>query len=366
MKIRTGTWRQRRVWELDNEALSLTVMEGGGHLARLALHDGPDMNPYWAPVWKSVEPWDYRRPKGADAEAPLLASISGHNVCFSFFGGASPAEQAAGLTSHGEAPLRRWKVTRRTVSAARLTFTCGCELPAAQMRLARTFSIRRGSSVIRVREDVTNLSRRDLPYTFCEHVTFGPPFLQKGVTVFDMSATKGHTYPTAFGPQQRLKTDTAFTWPMGPGVKGPVDLRTIGVEARRSGDFSAQLMDPRLDHAWFSALNPKAGLMVAYVWRRADFPWLGNWEENYSRRQAPWGGRTLTRGMEFSNTPFPMGLQQAVERGAFHGVQPCQWLPARGTRRYDYSIIARSVPLGSKGVADIRPRGEGFDIDLPA
>lgn len=364
MDISKAAWRKRRAWQLDNEALTLTILQGGGHIAGARLAEGPTTNPYWSPKWTTKEPWAHRRSTKDNVGTHLLGSITGHNICLGFFGDPSPDEAAAGLSTHGEAPVARWEDYGEKVSRDRLVFVCGCELPTAQMRLIRTFTTRRGSNVVHVREDVVNLAARDVPFTACQHVTFGAPFLEKGVTVFDMSATQGHTFPGAFSAHQRLKPDTTFTWPKGPGVKGVVNLRTIGREARKSSDFSAQRMDPGRADAWFSVVHPGMGLMVAYRWNRADYPWLGNWEENFERQTPPWSGRELTRGMEFTNTPFPVGLRKAVDRGTFQGEPTFRWLPAAGRVSTEYSIIVQRVPVGCTGVADIRAEGEGYAIDL--
>jgi hypothetical protein len=199
----------------------------------------------------------------------------------------------------------------------------------------------------------------------CEHVTFGPPFLAKGVTVFDMPATSGHTFPGEFSSRQRLKADAAFAWPKGPGAKGEaVDMRTIGRDTKRSSDFSTQLMDPKRKDAWFTAVNPQQGLLVAYVWDREDFPWIGNWEENFGRGIKPWSNKSLTRGMEFANTPFPEGLRNAVDRGRFHGLPTFRWLPALGRVKVAYDIVVQPVDPDCRGVDDVRRLDEGFEITL--
>ena len=365
MKITSGMSAGRRTWELDNGALQVTLMAGGGHIAGLHLHALPGLNPLWQPVWKTIDPWRYRAGDSRRYESKLLAAIAGHNLCLGAFGGPSPDEARAGLGGHGEAPVVRWRVLRRRVSRAGLQVPLGCVLPIAQMAVRRTVTMRRGSTVVQVREEVTSLARRDLPFTMCEHVTFGPPFIEKGCTVFDMPATQGHTFPGPFGKPQRLRTDTAFRWPQGPGARGgTVNLRTLDGNVRRSSDFSTQLINPTRAVAWFSALNPRRGLLVAYVWRREDFPWVGNWEENYARLAKPWDGRSLTRGMEFANTPFPVSLRAAVSMGRFQGLPTYRWLPARGRCSLRYSILVQQVPLGCRGVADIRPQGRGFALDL--
>lgn len=363
MQITTTRRFNRQGWELSNDQLRLFIMAGGGHLASLQLQTRPTLNPLWIPIWKSVEPGTYRKCHDAKRSGEkLLAGIAGHNLCLGAFGDPSPEEAAAGLGCHGEAPVVPWRLLKRTARAGLLVFQYGCVLPIAQMRLVRTLAMEEGSLIVRVRERLTNLARRDQPFTMCQHVTFGPPFLKPLETIFDISATKGHTFPVTFSPRQRLKLATPFTWPFGAGVKGKVNLRFLGPASY--GDFAALLMNPRQDQAWFSAVNPRIGLLVAYIWRRADFPWLGIWDENCIRKEAPWNGKSVARGMEFSNTPFPVGLRQAVDRGCMHGLPTFRWLPARGEINFDYALLAQPVPASCRGVASIKPKGRTFALDL--
>lgn len=352
----------RQGWELGNDKLALFIMAGGGHLAGLRLKGRQTVSPYWIPVWKTIEPGAYRPRDAKQYGTKLLACIAGHNLCLGAFGEPSPEEAKAGLGCHGEAPVVRWRVMQRKVTARRLVFQYGCALPIAQMRFVRTVTLEAGSSIVRIHEVVVNLARRDVPFTMCQHVTFGPPFVEPKVTIFDMPATKGHSYPDAFGYRQRLKPDTPFTWPFGPGLKKKVNLRFVG--SAPYGDFTANLMNPKQKHAWFSALNPRLGLMVAYVWRRADFPWLGIWEENRARKLPPWNRKTLALGMEFSNSPFPLGLRNAVDRGRLHGQPTYRWLAARGQVSYDYAMLACPVEASCKGVVAITPEGKTFGVDL--
>jgi hypothetical protein len=362
MRITAGLRGGRKIWELDNDALRLTVMAGGGHIAALRLRRGPAVNPFWVPVWQTMDPWRYRRNDAKRYGVKLLAAICGHNLCLSAFGSPSPEEERAGLGNHGEAPVVRWRQRRKSVGAGRLSFTYGCRLPIAQMDFERTIGLRAGSTRIHVREQVRNLARRDVPFTMCEHVTFGPPFLERGVTLFDLPAGRSHTFPAVFGAVQRLKPDSEFRWPQGPGPKGTVDMRTLAARQKNS-DFSAQLIDPRREQAWFSAVNPRQGLLIAYLWRRADFPWVGNWEENGARRAAPWAGTSLTRGMEFGNAPFPLGLRKAVEQGRLFGAPTYAWLPARSTVAMEFDILAQPVAPNCRGVKNIRLTGNRVEIE---
>ena len=367
MRIAGCKFGSRRAWELDNGKLRLVMLQGGGHIASVALNGQPSVNPLWRPVWRGLEPWEYKARHEKKYGLKLQATIAGHNLCLGWFGEPSDEEAAAGMGCHGEASIVRWRLLGKKASKRGVSMTCGCEMPVAQMGFRRTLTSRAGSNIIHIKEQVRNLSRRDVPFTMCQHVTVGPPFLEKGVTLFDMPATKAHTFPDVFGDRQRLKTGKAFKWPDGPGARGEtVDMRLMDKRYRVSGDFSTQLMDPARSDAWFSAVNPKQGLMLAYAWKRDDFPWVGNWEENYGRKESPWNGKSLTRGMEFANTPFPVGLRRAVDMGEFLGEKTYRWLPAKGKYEVEYDIILEPVPPNCKGVADIRRKAKapGFVVNL--
>jgi hypothetical protein len=365
VRIRNVKFNGRKAWELDNDALSLMMTVGGGHIASLSLRGRQNVNPLWVPPWPSIEPWNYPKRRKVAREQRLLASILGHNLCLGWFGGPSDDEFRQGLECHGEAPIARWQLLGKSVTRRSLSMTCECILPVAEMHFIRTLNTQKGSNVIDVKEQIRSFSLRDQPFTMAEHVTLGPPFLEKGVTLFDMPATRCHTLPQKSREKQRLKANTAFAWPKGPGVNGQkVDMRMIGREYKTSSDYTANLMDPRKEDAWFAAVNPKLGLMLAYVWRRVDFPWIGNWEENYARKQKPWAGKALTRGMELANTPFPTALRNAVSMGTFHGLPTYRWLPAKGEIELEYSIIYAAIPTDVLGVKNITRSRGGFGIDL--
>ncbi len=79
------------------------------------------------------------------------------------------------------------------------------------------------------------------------------------------------------------------------------------------------------DRAFFFAFSPRSSVLFGYVWNRADFPWLGIWEENHSRKQPPWNGETLTRGLEFGASPIPESRRKMIGRNNLFGVPAYRW-----------------------------------------
>jgi hypothetical protein len=170
-------------------------------------------------------------------------------------------------------------------------------------------------------------------------VTLGPPFLEKGVTQFRASATRSKVWEGDFGADDRLIAGMEFDWPRAPRRDGSVEDLRMFTGAASSCAFTTHLMDAARDHAFFAAFAPAARLVFGYVWKQADFPWLGIWEENCSRTQAPWNGRTLTRGMEFGVSPMPESRRQMVDRGKLFGVPAYRWLPAGARLEVEYCAV---------------------------
>lgn len=278
------TYRNRQAVQLENEHLRLSVLVEGGHLAEL-LHKPTGVNPLWIPPWPSIEPSAYSaatHPEyGGNAESQLLAGIMGHNLCLDIFGGPSAAEAAAGLTVHGEASVVAYEVT-----VVNGVLTQRAVFPQAQLRFARTISFA-GPTGIAITEEVENLSAHDRPIAWTQHVTLGAPFLALGLTQFRASATKSKVIEYDFaGEHGYMKIGAEFTWPHAPKPGGgTVDMRTY-VDLPVSAAFTTHLMDPTRPEAFFLAWSPQSKVLIGYVWKSSDFPWLGMWEENHRRHHA--------------------------------------------------------------------------------
>jgi hypothetical protein len=317
-------YRGRRAAVLENDVLRVTVLEEGGHIAEIS-DKATGINPLWTPPWTSVEPSAYdpavHTAYGDGVDAQLLAGIMGHNLCLDIFGGPSREEAMAGLPVHGEASLVRYDIRR--VGA---TLTCSAELPLADLEIERRLAI--VGSAVRIQETVFNPSGTDRPIGWTQHVTLGPPFLEKGATQFRASAARSKVFESTFGPADYLVSGAEFDWPMAPRTDGgSADLRAF-TGAAVSSAYTAHLMDPQRDWAYFVAFAPTSRLAFGYIWRRSDFPWMGIWEENASRPHPPWNGSAVTRGMEFGVSPFPESRREMIERGRLFGTPTFRWIPA--------------------------------------
>ena len=298
------TYRERRAVAIENDLMRVIAIVEGGHIAEI-LHKATNVNPLWTPPWRSIEPSTYTREKhpeyGTENEALLLAGIMGHNVCLDTFGGPSPEEAGAGIPVHGEGPVAQYEV-----EGGDDWIEMEAVLEKAQLRFARRISIAPDSMTVGFFEELENLSAVDRPIAWTQHVTIGPPFLERGKTRFGISATRSRVIDSSFNDGKGLQASgEEFMWPHCPMKDGSVsDLRAF-TEAAISGGFTSHLMDTEKESAHFMAWSPSSRILFGYVWSRADFPWLARWEENHLRTQPPWNGERP--GMRNGVWRFPGG-----------------------------------------------------------
>ena len=345
-------YRGRRAATIENASLRVTVLEEGGHIAEI-FDKGTGVNPLWTPPWPSIEPSDYGPAHadvyGSGSDARLLAGIMGHNVCLDIFGPPSDEEASTGLGAHGEGSVAPYVLTPGTAE-----LVARARLPIAGLEFVRHIVLR--DRVVFIRESVTNVTDAVRAIGWTQHVTLGPPFLECGATVFRASASQSKAFESTFGATDYLMPGAEFHWPMAPTRGGgTADLRVFA-DAKQSSAYTAHLMNANAT-AFFVAFSPRFGLALAYVWMSADFPWMGIWEENHSRLNTPWNGRTLARGMEFGVSPMPETRDAMVRRGTLFGVPAFRRIGGRESIAVEYCVVLEQTPVVPQSVA--WPRADG-------
>lgn len=340
-------YQGRRAKFLENNELRVAVLEDGGHIAEI-YDKAAGVNPLWTPPWQTFDGWT--RPRvdpavyGDGSDARLLAGIMGHNVCLDIFGPPSEAEAKTGLMAHGEAPVARYELT-----AADGILEARARLPIAGLDFERRVSLR--GRAVAIREKVVNVSGADRAIGWTQHVTLGPPFLECGSTQFRASATRSRTFEVPFGADDYLMAAADFDWPLAPGMDGrAADLRLFG-NMTRSSAYTAHLMGAGGPHAYFMAFAPAFQLAIGYIWKAVDYPWMGIWEENHSRMNPPWNGRTLARGMEFGVSPMPETREAMVRRGTLFGVPTFRRIASGESIAVEYYAVLQRATVAPDSIA---------------
>ena len=333
-------YRGRRAATIENANLRVTVLEEGGHIAEI-FDKATGVNPLWTPPWKTIEPSEYGPSHvdayGSGSDGRLLAGIMGHNLCLDIFGPPTDEEAKAGISAHGEGSVVPYELTVTgddLVARAQFALT-GLEFERQLLLRERTLTIR---------ETLVNRSGAERQIGWTQHVTLGPPFLERGVTQFRASATRSRVFESTFGSNDYLTPAAEFAWPMAPALDGSMrDLRVFA-DATQSSAYTTHLMNERAT-AFFVAFSPRFSLAFAYIWNASDFPWMGIWEENHSRMNAPWSGRTMTRGMEFGVSPIPETRDEMVRRGAMFGVPAFRRIASGESIAVEYCAVVQRATV---------------------
>jgi len=308
---------------IANDKLTVNIRPVGGALASIVLSDDADkINP--------------------------LHSL-GHFVCVDGFGPSSAEERAAGLPMHGEANRVPWEILSQGKQGNMLTIAFSATLPLVQEVFRRTVRLIDGENVIYVDSELESLLAFDRPINWGEHATIGPPFLELGKTVVEMSAkramTRSHESQSA-NPPHRLVSFKEFAWPMAPGLNGDtIDVRPAPSTAP-IGDHTTSLMDPSRRLVFVTAFHAEKRLLIGYIFRREEYPWTQLWE-NY-----PANGR-LARGMEFAVQPFDMPRRDVIQQNTLLDAPTYRWLPAKSKITSAFLMFYAKTPEGMTKVDDV-------------
>ncbi|MEO8051596.1 MAG: hypothetical protein ABI833_14350 [Acidobacteriota bacterium] len=331
---------------LSNDRLQMTVMVQGSSIASLVMtDDAQKLSPYWNPAHLARE---------VGRTVPATGSL-GHFVCVDGFGPASPEERAAGLPMHGEAHVTTFQVTAtKETGGSSLTLTA--KLPIVQEVFTRSFRMVAGENVVYVDSQLENLMGFDRPVNWAEHATVAAPFLEPNVTTVEVSGSRSQTRPyTESSPQakaqnptqRRLTSGQDFTWPMAPGLDGKtIDIRRTP-EHPHYLDHTATLLDPSRRLEWVASFNSNKRVILGYVFKREDYPWVQYWGSYPADTQ-------VVRGMEFGTQPYDLPRRETITDGPMFGTPVYRWLPAKSKIESHFLLFYARVPEGFQHVDDVR------------
>lgn len=334
---------------LSNDKVSLTVITEGGAMAQILLADDKEkINPIWNPYWIA-------RQAGLNRPASFSR---GHFVCLDGFGPVSAEERAAGLPFHGEADMLPWALQSNQKTGGTRSAAFSVTLPIAQETFARTFHIVDGENIVWVDSAVTSLLSFDRPVFWAEHATISAPFLEPGKVAVDMPVTRGKTkmVPAQANPPRQLRSFVDFTWPMAPMVDGTLfDMRTAPMKPNTT-EHVTTLVDPSRRLGFATALHPEKRLLIGWVFRREEFPWVQTWLSNP-------GPNRMTRGLEFATQPFDLPRAEVLRNGPLFDSPVLRILPAKSTITSSFLMFYTSVPEGFLKVDDVQLTGGKLVIE---
>lgn len=349
----------RQAYILENAKMRVAALRGGGHIAEIRLKsDDPkkSVNPMLIHHFQTIDPWEYDPAKhdaiyGGRDDRMLQAGYMGHLLNFPTFGSPSEREAENGLGGHGDALSGDWRKTDAATDERGVRLAYSAHLPKTQYKVGRKLTLPRDETVLYVEEWVESQTLFGRPAHWVQHATFGPPFVAPGRNVLDMSAVRGELR----GPADASNTLKAgpIQWPQGTSYDGKqVSLREMQTRPH-AGTYYGLLMDPAREESYLTAYNKDLRVLIGYIWRTEDFPWVGDWQENERNDVIPWNGKVIARGLEFGTTPFGGPMRKVVAEGELYGVPQYRWIEGRERLTVRYLAFVTEIPDGYRGVADV-------------
>jgi hypothetical protein len=291
----------------------------------------------------SLNPISWR---GTDPEEKMFV---GHFVCFDRWGPPSPSEKANGFRLHGEAATQLWELLGASGSFNELS-SCSmrCLLPMAGLQLTRKIELSAIEPVIFVTEKIKNLNKNGRMFNIVQHVTLGPPFLNS-TTLFDNNTLKGFEDREDGDLNQ---DNIIFNWPTAEHNGKKVNLRQFENEWPAVSSF---VYDQNDEYGWVTACNPSEKLMVGYIWKTEDYPWINFWRSMEN-------GIPLAFGMEFGTTglhePFPV----VARKGKIFGRNIYAFIDADEIISKSFTAFLAEIPEDYNGVEKIEVNDFQFVI----
>lgn len=321
----------RPTLKLQGSAAAVEGDLGGGSIVDFHMLDH-GLNPL---EWDS---WYFRNPGAGDP--PPEPRPMGHFICLDRWGSPSEAEKARGMPSHGEASVVWWELTREPeMKDGKWEASMKADLPMAGLRVDRTVSLSDNEAVVRVVESITNYRPIGRVYNFVQHPTIGGPFLNER-TVVDSNAGRGFMQASTLEkPQER-----EVQWPGSGKLDGTeVDVRFL------SGDDRPPVVTYLVEdeYGWVTASSPDNGLLIGYLWRTEEYPWLNIWRN--ARDGSPYA-----RGLEFGTTGLQRpGLGPVVATGRIFYKPIYRYIDASETQTFTYVNFLVAIPDDFAGVSEV-------------
>lgn len=320
----------RPVVKVENDRAEVVVDLGGGSISEFRLKPN-GLNPL---QWDS---WSFN-PK-ADEDPPMLPRSMGHFLCLDRWGSASEAEKARSFTNHGEATQVWWEAVpdsglRNGNSSAGMR----AELPMAGIQVERSVHMESGSPVVMVEEIVTNKNPFGRIYNIVQHPTIGPPFLDEA-TIVDSNGTRGFMQERSMPNPE----ETEARWPRAFQMDGSeVDLRFLKDDP--SPNVVSFIIEEEI--GWVTATSPNQGLLLGYVWKRDDYPWLNIWRHVKD-------GKPVARGLEFGTSGLHRPGYDLVAKGRIFDRPLYRYIDADEEQTFRYAMFLAEIPKDFAGVASV-------------
>lgn len=204
--------------------------------------------------------------------------------------------RGAELGQHGEVSLIPWQVEIVETGEERVIIKCSVSPVRIPIKIERTFRLERDAKELFIVEKLTNESRTQLDIMWGQHIAFGLPFLEEGVTI-DTNAKTMNTEPS-MSSNHRFKRGEVYQWPKAKTKAGLPDNADKFLP-KGEGEYSELCYLEGYDKkAYYSVKNEIKNVGFALTWDGMLFKDLWLWQERNALKDFPWWGQCFTLALE--------------------------------------------------------------------
>ncbi len=325
-KISTQKSTCNQVQYLQNSSASFGINLFGGAITDFHLKDNT-INPFTWTVNNSDMPLNNRRG----------ANFTGHFLCLGRWGSPTEGEIEAGVPHNGQSGNTCWQLKK---PASSLQMKMQSSAPMDGIHVKRTIVMDALSPVVKVTEQVQSTTTISRLFNMVQHATIGPPFLDTSV-VIDCNAGKGFLQSMSYPDPQRFQ----FEWPNGlaDSAGAALDLQS---SATPFSYVATHIFNDRI--GWITATNASRNLLVGYIWKTAEYPFVNVWQQ--------WkDNRLWAKGLEFGTTGVGKSYQDLLEVDTrFNGIPSFFLLDAKQQFQKSYCCFLLKIPAGFRGVQSVK------------
>ncbi|MEI7675143.1 MAG: hypothetical protein WCJ03_00070 [Bacteroidales bacterium] len=273
------------------------------------------------------------------------AVFQGHFLCLGRWGAPTDGEMKAGVPHNGQAGRDMWLLDFST----KLGFAkMSAKAPIDGITVERTIQMDVKSAAYKVTEKVKNVTSIGRLFNMVQHATIGAPFLDSTTTIAS-NAKQGFLQSMCYPNPSAYE----FVFPNADAdsTKTPLDLSTSN---NKNSYVSTHIFADSI--GWIVAATPNKKILVGYVWKTKDYPWLNLWQQ--------WvDGKLWAKGLEFGTTGIGKSYQELLAVDTrFHGRQSFFFLDATEVVEKSYISFEMEISADFKGVEKLKLENGKIEI----
>ena len=319
---------------LNNKSSVLSIDLQGGAIVSFKIN-ALDINPF---TWKvTTEQMPANNKSGA--------VFHGHFLCLGRWGAPTDGEMKAGVPHNGQAGRDMWQLEPSQSSNFAVMTS---KAPMDGITVERTLQMDTKSAAYKVTEKVKNVNTVGRLFNMVQHATIGAPFLDS-TTLIDSNAKQGFLQTMCYPNPAAYE----FVFPTAyvDSTKAPLDLCT---SSNKNSYVSTHIFADSI--GWIVAATARKGLLVGYVWKTKDYPWLNLWQQ--------WvDGKLWAKGLEFGTSGIGRSYQELLAVDTrFHGRSSYLFLDATETLDKSYLCFELAIPADFQGVSALKLEKSSVEI----